>query len=74
MLLEFTLLDVDVHPSLEGGQGSQKDKAAYQQSPEISLEKFPGIKDPTLRACIDKHLPRRVKRNQTTPITPVKKR
>lgn len=32
MLLDFTLLDVDVHPSLEGGQGSQKDKAAYRQS------------------------------------------
>lgn len=32
VLLDFTLLDVNVHPSLEGGQGSQKDKAAYQQS------------------------------------------
>lgn len=46
-----------VHPSLEGGQGSQKDKAAYRRVPEISLEKFPGVLDPGLRTCIYKHHP-----------------
>lgn len=57
MLWDYTRLDVVVHPSLEGGQGSQKDKAAYRRVPEISLEKFPGVLDPDLRVCIYKRLP-----------------
>ena len=39
--LDFTLLDVNVHPSLEGGQGSQKDKAAYREGPNSALRNFP---------------------------------